>query len=116
MKKIKYAILGVVLVLSCASCGNNNSGTDSGAYKPSIMYDDVLYSLTLEKPENLKIRKEELEYVGTVEEVISGTELPTKNFQANGNSELQNCDIYYSDSYPEYLFVFHKEDYVIYAR
>ena len=109
MKKVIYIMLCLFLIFSFSSCKkseSNKNGTDSGAYKPSLMYDNVVYSLSSEKSENFIVDKDSLEYVGTIKDTISGTTLPTQNFQASGNSELLDCDIYSSKDYPDRLFVF----------
>lgn len=120
MKKVISILLCLFLVFSFSSCKKSEmdkNGTDSGAYKPSLMYDNVVYSLSSEKSENFTVNKDSLEYVGTIKDTISGTELPTQNFQASGNSELLDCNIYFSKEHPDRLFVFYEDEhYYVYDK
>lgn len=110
MKNIRYIffcatpiILLIIIFISYKSSKNN--AYDEGAYKPSVMYNDILYSTTPEHPSSFNIAKEELKQVGVIEEVI-GNALPTKNFQASIHSDLLGCAVYASDTYPNHLIIF----------
>lgn len=105
-KKIFTLILGYTLAFGCVSCGVNKQDNDNGAYKPSVMYNNTLYSISPYKSDAFDIEKENLEYVGVIEDVISGTSLPTENMQASGNNDILGCNVYLTDQYPNHLFVF----------
>ena len=76
------------------------------AYKPAIMYESNLYLISSQNPNSFEIDESELICVGIIEDIIAGTNLPTKNFQSSGNDDLLGCNVYIVEKYPEKIFVY----------
>lgn len=76
------------------------------AYKPAIMYESNLYLISSQNPDSFEIDESELICVGIIEDIIAGTNLPTKNFQSSGNDDLLGCNVYIVEKYPEKIFVY----------
>lgn len=126
MKKFFTIILVSMLILGCASCKDKEEpisneklvvgGTDNGAKKPSIMYNNTLYSISPDRADIFDVEEDDLECVGVIEDVISGASLPTENLQASRNDGMLGCNIYIAGTYPNHLFAFDKSgDFYVYV-
>lgn len=116
LRKLLILALMPILLLSIVSC--SDKGNDSGAEKPSLMYEGKLYSISPQGKETYKFKPEnDLEYVDTIKEAVGGTKLAQKDMQVSGNEDLVGCKVYISKLYPECVFVLDREgEYVAFSE
>ncbi|AZK47976.1 hypothetical protein [Paenibacillus lentus] len=101
-------VLVPVLLLSFVAC--SEKGSDSGAHKPSLMYDGALYSISPEKNGTFNLDdRSKLQLVGVIEEAVDGTKVAEKDMQISGIDELVGCNVYLSKDYPQHIFVLDNE-------
>ena len=74
-------------------------------YRPMVMYNDEYY-LIITSGLSLDLSEEELESVGVLASDVSIHNLPTENMQSCGVEYLIGQNIYVTEKYPEYLFVY----------
>lgn len=108
LKKIFVLALASALMLSCVSCSNKDN--DTGAHKPSLMYNGDLYSISSEKIGTYSFDSDnELELIGDIKDSVDGTKLAEKDMQISGNDDLVGCNVYVSKLYPKHVFVYDNE-------
>lgn len=109
MKKYLAFFLVLLCLLGVCSCIADMGVFDSEVkydYPPMIMFNGTLYSTSSYTP-----NRDSLLLAGQVESFVDDG-LPTKNNQANHN--IVGCDIYISDTAPDYIFVYYKQTYSSY--
>ena len=72
-------------------------------YPPMIMHNDKLYMAVCVDEKIVELQS--LIQIAEVESCVEGK--PQKNNQAN--SELKGCPIFYSEEFPEYLFIAYED-------
>lgn len=74
-------------------------------YRPMVMYNDEYY-LIVTSGMNFDLSEKELENVGVLASDVSIHNLPTENMQSCGVEYLIGQNIYVTEKYPEYLFIY----------
>lgn len=81
------------------------------------MYGGKLYILSPDKVGTYKFENNEnLILVGTINDSIDGTKFAEKDMQVSGNADLVKCDVFTSEEFPDYIFVYNNGNYVAFIK
>lgn len=81
------ACLCLVICIAAAphlteSAGNTDAGAGTGDVVPMVYVNDTLYQIAAEQPD-LTDQENEFVYLGEIQSIVSESQYPTENFQAN---------------------------------